>query len=274
MKEIILKYFSCLIFLLPFFIFISSGCRRIEVVKNPLNIRSEVFFKTSKPVSSKIKNVIEKLKAENIKTEFVDKLQDKIGIPIWDKMIFTKDKKIQSRGVSDSLEKFIIPLTVNDKSLSSIINIKELTNGNLSVQNYTSNDYLYKKVYELNANIEKIEELFILFFYMENKTFGNNEFYNIPPKYFIGINHVDRNGNKIINIKYITPSTDNYVMLCSPIFHLCNVCFEYSCPLTTYTISCSSYWDGNFDDGGGGGSGTGGSGGGSPPPIQKCPGTA
>lgn len=279
---------------LLFVIMSSNSCKRIDIVKTPVDLRNSKFFKANKPVSTHINSVIEKLKDFNNKTGFVEKLDDKKGLPVWDKIVFKKNN-FRSRGLSDSLEEYIVPVTENDKSLSSLINIKELIDGNFLIENYTANDYLYKKIYEFNPDLEKMEGLLVTFFFMENETFGNKEFFNIPAIYFPESNLLDINGNRTITIKDIEPNPDNYYVICIPV--VCPFCKgdDPNCPLGRYWTECTFYFGGGSGSGGGGGSGYGGSsgggnpggsgsglggsggsagGGGTPPPLPPCPGTA
>ncbi len=220
-------------------------------------------------------------------------MADADSIPVWDKVEYKKSTNL-ARGLSDSTEEYVIPLTVNDKSLSSLLEIKATPTNITDIDNYTTNDYLHKKVHEPNADVQKMMELLVMFFYMENKAFGNIEFFNIPAKYFPQITTLDAKGNKTIVIKDVLPQQEYMVTICK--YVECDVCHQYICTFTGEPILRCDEYSGGFNNGGGGGFNTGpgidpvatgggnggssvvGGGGDNPPytgpPLPPCPHTA
>jgi hypothetical protein len=281
---------SVLKFLIPIIVIlicaISYSCKRLDL--NNTNVSKQQFFKPKNAVTKKVQKLIDRLILLNESNQFVSKLADADGMPVWDKVECKKSNTL-ARGLSDSTEEYIIPLTVNEKSLSSLLEIKATPTNIIDIDNYTANDYLYKKVYESNPDIQKIMELMVMFFYMENKTFGNMEFFNIPSKYFPNITELDVNGNKTIVIKDVLPQQDYYITICK-IVRLTNVTNSTNNDAVIFGEECTQYWGGPIDNGGyntgpgtdpvigGGGGGSGGGGSGNPPyvypPLPPCPHTA
>ena len=253
-QKLVLKYFiSIMVLLICTFNF---SCKRLDI-KSGIDVnRNQHFFTLKAVVSKSTKKLIDKLQLLNEQNGFVNTLADKEGTPVWDKVTIKKATTL-ARGLADSTEEYIIPLTVNEKSLSSLLEIKATPTNIIDIDNYTTNDYLNKKVHEPNADVQKMMELLTMFFYMENKTFGNIEFFNIPAKYFPQITKLDVNGNKTIVIKDVMPEQDYMITVCKTYLNvLCLICERLDCPETTYKEECTTY-SGSFGNGGGGGFYTG-----------------
>jgi hypothetical protein len=248
---------------------------------------SERFFQVTTEPNDEVAYIIELLKAENEKTNFVKKLPKNCGLPVWEKLILFNETpndisySRSSHGPSANFENFTtgttyvtIPLTSTGSSLSSIINVT-LNNGVVTTDCVLSNGYLYNVTHGNSVDTTQAANAMNLFFYMENRTFGATKFYNIPSILFPQTQQVDAAGNKTIQISGDTTITGNVApiqWICLEYFNLCNICNQNPCSLGnsySYTlctpIGGGGWWTGGGESGGtGGGNGGGGSGGGSP----------
>ncbi|MBL0145384.1 MAG: hypothetical protein IPP48_06130 [Chitinophagaceae bacterium] len=225
---------------------------------------SQKFFETKKPVQPVVQNAINLLKAENERTKFVNKLPKNCGLPIWDKIVL--EKPTSNNLVEDSTVNYIIPLTITDSSLSSIIVVKNDTSGDtLQIDCYVTNDYLYNITHGTNVDTTLAMHYLNVFFYMENKAFETTTFYHIPPNLFTNITTLDADGNKTITIKDDTTSSSNYAPItwvC--VEYVCTICYGHDpdCPLGGHWTICTPiYPNGGGGTGGTGGGGTSGGGG-------------
>ena len=134
----------CSIFI---FSFLFNSCsKKLEVYQT--NSRVESFFKNNSVLSPQAEQLYKLLKRANEKSPFLDKLDDKTGSPIWEKIVITQSfdnvNKIASNGKSKFSESstvgnnIIIPLTNDNAYLSSVaigvlnsdttISLKDITN--------------------------------------------------------------------------------------------------------------------------------------------------
>ncbi|SEH64829.1 hypothetical protein [Epilithonimonas hominis] len=92
MKKIYLRIIAIII--ITFFF----ACRQeIDTITTEQKVRETEFFKTNlEKLSEEQKQILHYLDNENSKTNFISRLNDRKGIPIWDKMIIKTDKKTES----------------------------------------------------------------------------------------------------------------------------------------------------------------------------------
>jgi len=148
------------------------SCNKIDTQpakNNPTNFEDK-FFAITTVLNPKVVDVIEKLKAQNGMTNFVSKLPANCGIPVWDKLLFQTKQSNNVINNEDSLEIIVIPLSINNLNLSSLVIAKEQEDGSFLVECKTTNGYLYEKTHGQNIDLEKGTEALTLFFYMENRT--------------------------------------------------------------------------------------------------------
>ena len=191
------KFLFCSILMLSVF----YSCTKIDVQKkDPKNsILIEDFFKVNKPVSQAVADIILKLKLENERTNFVNNLPKECGTPVWDKLLIQNSSSFASRG-SDSLNDIIIPLSINNTCLSSILIFHDSISGN-QVDCFTTNTYLYNETHATSVDTSKAMNDLLLFFYMESNTYGTTEFYHIPTNLFSYSHQLGTDGKKIITIQ-------------------------------------------------------------------------
>ena len=261
------------------------SCKKNDIEVTNFNEQNfvEKFFSTKTTPSKKVADVIEKLKQENERTGFVNKLPKNCGLPVWDKIAIQKhvnnDETFYNpakHGPSDNFETFedsseniIIPLSMNNSNLSSIIIVENIAN--IAIINcYTTNDYLYNVAHGATVDTTFAMQQLALFFYMENRTYGTTTFYHIPANLFSHSTTLDADGNKTITI--IDDTTTNLapiVWIC--IEYVCSICHgnDPNCPLGGHWTICTPIGGGG--GGGTGGGGTGGGGGGGGGGGNPCP---
>ncbi len=168
---------------------ILSACKKMDSSMPVLHDNNfvEKFFTPKMKVNPVVAGVIAKLKAENDRTGFINQLPANCGLPIWNKLLIKRDANTEpgfSSAMGDSSSDIIIiPLTINNENLSSLLIAKETENGYL-ISCPTTNEQLYEICHNPNLNKVEAEMLLGLFIYMENKVFAKTKFYFIPLQLF------------------------------------------------------------------------------------------
>ncbi|MEI9956579.1 MAG: hypothetical protein WDM90_09830 [Ferruginibacter sp.] len=212
---------NILLLLLFLFGLMQQSCKKMDTSNFALHDKNfaENFFKTKTPLAPQVAAIIAKLKAANERTGFVNKLPKDCGLPVWEKLLFTKTPvftdKIKTHGPSadadvtdgDSSLSAIIPLSQNNENLSSVLLVNE-TEGNLVTNCYTTNGYLYNICQNI-TDTATAQQMLTLFMYMENRVYGTTTFYHIPARFFTKDTILDNDGNKTIIIKDVPSNPDN-----------------------------------------------------------------
>lgn len=196
--------------LLLFSIIISCilfSCKKIDTTPAKLHGSNfaEIFFESKTTPSKEVADVIEKLKAQNERNNFVHNLPANCGLPLWDKVVFPKQNNpAQSFGEDGSIttDNVLIPLTVNGYNISTLITGVRISDTSYRIKWYTIND-LYNLCHVQNKNIRQAESLLSMFLYMESSVFNKVDFYNIPKDLFpsiAGISQTD--STKQIKLKH------------------------------------------------------------------------
>jgi hypothetical protein len=245
------------------------SCKKLDVsypgLQNQTLNFKENFFATKTNVNKEVAALIEKLKMENGRTDFVNKLPNDCGLPLWDKIqiMQTNTSSLGQREADSSVIELddatlIIPLSISNSALSSIIIAKPLDTG-YSIECKTTNYSLYNLCHKSVADSSKAENELTLFLFMEKLCFGTTKFYNIPSHLFSKVTGTNTMG-KSVTIGNSETGSNFIQTICIEIEHCvgcsgtcdrCPICLEIRC------------WTGG-EPGGGRGGGTGG-GGGNPP---------
>jgi uncharacterized membrane protein YgcG len=263
-----LKTLLKLLIVFTFSAFIFVSCTKIDLqnlVLHQENFAKKFFSTKQSTVNKDVQEIITKLKEQNTKSGFVEKLPRNYGLPIWEKSGYVSTNTSGNK-LTESLtsgDYIYVPLAETNKGLSAII-VAHQQNDSLDIRFY-SKDYLYDVCHATDLDTAKAENLLTLFFAMENYCFGTTVFHHIPAQLFKNSKEIDSNGDKIIRIKdnQDNQSTSSLIH-CVTFYHCVNIapCWAWycdRCPLCETTI-CH-----NHDDpppGGGGGTGGGGTGGG------------
>ncbi|WP_345204696.1 hypothetical protein, partial [Chryseobacterium ginsengisoli] len=108
--------------------------------------------------------------------DFLSTMPDQKGMPIWDKM-----HVVDAEGATG----LVIPLSHDNETMSSVLfAILDDKNTVTGVKDY-DNDLLEKIVYDEKIDKDYRERMFYTFMYMDNRTFGNERFTNIPSDLFV-----------------------------------------------------------------------------------------
>jgi hypothetical protein len=185
-----------LLTLFTFSIFVLHSCKKIDNL-TPLSHEENFavkFFTIKSTITGDLPAAIENLKQENNKTGFVNKLPANCGLPIWDKALLPKPTNGEANDI-------VIPLTLNNTNLSSIIVAHRLKDS-YEIR-YYSVGQLYDLAHQQNftpAQKKIAENDLRLFFFLENRSFGTKIFYHIPADLFADYKTLDSEGNKTIEI--------------------------------------------------------------------------
>lgn len=275
MKKIYLRIIAIII--ITFFF----ACRQeIDTITTEQKVRETEFFKTNlEKLSEEQKQILHYLDNENSKTNFISRLNDRKGIPIWDKMIIKTDKKTESLSKSNSEEEtyIIIPVAKDEDELSSVIYAKKV-NGSFDFNNIT-NSSLRSFVFDTTIPISMREEVLIAYLFADHYVYGTQNYVRLPndllPKYIkkgkLSMKSQTTSGRTVAEHSDGYPNTSNFAVPmmeclllsdsnkcnCPSSWGHCDMCG--SCT----SVFCSIIW---VESGGGsgssGGSGTGGDGGG------------
>jgi len=199
----------------------------------------------------------------NDEHNFLATMPDQQGMPIWDKM------EVVDTETSSGL---MIPLSYDDETLSSILfAIIDEENRVVGVKNY-DNNLLKNIVYNNSINRQFRERMFYTFMYVDNKTFENKCFTNIPDDLLVGQKYDSVRGR--IKIKDFETSTNPVLSESGRMIFEEKCRFNWNCKQNKswwecdhcnncYTYECGLIMVWTDDDfpttSGGGGSGGGGS---------------
>lgn len=274
----LLKLLLIIVFLSLFSATIFISCRKNDLsYEKKIVLFADQFFQVKTAVQNDVKELIEKLKLQNAKSGFVEKISRNYGLPIWEKAGYALNSN-SSNSFMDSITSgndIYIPMTTSYYGLSAII-VAQWQTDSFNIKFY-SKDYLYNVCHADALDTAKAENLLTLFFALENYCFGSTDFYHIPASLFQKSTEIDRHGDKIIRIKDNSPNqSTNSLILCVTFYHCinsspCNGWYCDRCPLCE-TIRCFNQDEGPPGGGnppgggqGGGGQGGGGNPGGGPP---------
>ena len=247
------------------------ACRNEDFTGQYVNSkREEAFFREALSKTSRLRNnkiIIESLKKHNERSHFVSKMKDQSGLPMWDKMLAFKKPKTANRGEDGgTAEEYVIPLTENEKNLSSVLFVTKYADNSFDFNNI-DNEQLKQEIFNTNLDRDYRENLLLNFILADNISFTKDAVYwNIPddllpsipkstiyPQRRFKVSSIDtsENGGNTSNL--------NTIVIC--------VEYELECPVcddgaghNTHVSDCLVVYPG-----GGGGGGGGNTGGGTPP---------
>jgi len=262
MRKTYLLWFAILAFLL-------LGCRNEDFVTQSANTkREEEFFREAEKLASRFQQsteIIDLLKKENERSHFVSKMKDQKGLPAWNKMNSKKSSRVAGKEGEGFLE-IVIPLTEDQKTLSSLLFITEASDGSLLINN-TNNEFLKHIIFDRSISLTERENYLLNFIVADRGVFGTSKYINIPDDLLEDIPVNQENGLKSLEIKSTTIDNDNPQnaasgMICIDIITPNPGCGSCDYPPIIKTICFLVYNPDTGGDGGGSGGGTGGGGGG------------
>ncbi|WP_185288765.1 hypothetical protein [Chryseobacterium lactis] len=256
---------------LAVFLALLWSCRGEDFAKaetNPQRNNSDFFKRQSSLYAKNGTDYIRILEEYNKETDFLSKMPDQKGMPIWDKMYVVE---------TENESGLMIPLSYDSETMSSVL-FATLDGKNTitGVRDY-DNAILQDIVYNQKISVENRERLFLSFMHMDNRTFGNEQFIGIPKDLFIGKKSDDEYG--VLWVRDFAPSSSvitqeagklMIIETCFIALHcthhgvgLCDAeqgCTECGTTFCTYEVIGTA--DNPFPSTGGGGVSTGGGGGG------------
>jgi hypothetical protein len=158
------------------------SCTKMDLSQqSPAQQFKDNFFTPHKNVSPQILGIIELLKRENAKHNFVNALPQSIGLPVWDKIQTRRIQQGLAKG--DSGEHFIvIPFAPDGTYLTGLL--IAVPSDTDYVVTYYSKELLKEVCYAQNKNVEQVENLLGQFMMMDNYLFGRTDFYHVPRDIF------------------------------------------------------------------------------------------
>lgn len=254
-----------LVFLTAFIALLWS-CRNEDFAKgekDPQRNNADFFKHQSSNQSKNGTDYVRILEDYNKETDFLSKMPDQKGMPIWEKMYAVETEK--GAGI-------MIPLSHDNESMSSILFATlDGKNAVTGVKDY-DNTILQNTVYNQKISVENREKFFFTFMFMDNRTFGNEHFTAIPNDLFVGNKYEVKHG--MMGLRDFTPSSKVTVQqsgklliveTCVTVLHcthhapgICDACSE--CQTTTCTQTIMGTADDPFPTTPGGGGPTGGGG--------------
>ena len=175
-----------------------TNCQTEDVLPNSnLEIsREESFFRdlpsTGQSFTEK-NSIYDVLRDENNQTHFLKIISDQKGIPNWKDAKIYKSKSATSKNSETSVT--IIPMSENEKNLSSLLYAERTSAEKLTVYTIT-NDELYDIVNNKQITKEIRETILMQFLYFDFLEFGEREYGNIPLDLFPTVKALN---NKITN---------------------------------------------------------------------------
>ncbi|QCX54401.1 hypothetical protein [Elizabethkingia sp. JS20170427COW] len=262
------NYVFNLILLLASFLIINS-CRQESVLHEEAIQKREIeFFKNAESKTQNINGGIDWvniLKDEDKKNQFISKLNDKDGTPVWDKITIDKSAIIDSKSgrktSEQDEERIIIPLTKDDIFMSSYIVASINSNNEITHIENITNQELYRIVHNKSISKEVRENILANVIYINQKAFGFKKYINIPEDLFSDVPLDSAKTTKTIKLVDDSPKGNKSAR--SAMMEL--MCMSYetddpncSCHGTITVTKCFFvYVGGGGSSGGDGGTGTG-----------------
>lgn len=263
------------------FVILLFSCRNEDFSKQNFNNQrtASEFFKhslNSNALSKSGVDYVSILEAYNEETGFITRMPDQKGLPIWDKMLVFSN---------NSNTALLIPLSEDSETLSSILFATLDAENSVKSVRDIDNAYVQNYIYNTENTVKNREELFFTFMMLDNHTFGNRIFSNLPEDLFseytfgeynrILTKDFDINGTLVnlpegklmfesecVGFWHCKGCADSTILGCD----FCWICYSTKCrdvPILTNDDPAFPV-GGNSTGGGGGGSGT-------TTPCTNCP---
>lgn len=254
---------AILFFLIAFTIL---GCRNefnsIDDIRE--NSRAKEFFSRQQNANNKnsdAEDLLPVLEKINNKNEFLSKLSDQKGIPVWENA-FSKSFEHKSKHAHDdhAHEMLYVPLINPEKKhLTSILFVENPDDENPKVYSIT-NDELLEYVNNKEIKPKERESMLLTFLAIDNQIFGDRKYSNIPNQLFENIKTKENFKSFTIKQKEESGTHSKYVMSCVDVYH-CEGC-QGPCDECGLCVSkyCSYIWGGGGSGSGAGDGGTSGTG--------------
>ncbi|WP_018674820.1 hypothetical protein [Riemerella columbina] len=252
-------------------ILIINSCRQELTIYDVENIEQKSnFFENAEDKLNNIKEGekwLKILKEEDKRRDFVAKLKDTEGIPVWDKVIISTapenlnlEKSDALNNIISSKQRIIIPLTKDGIFMSSYIVATINENNKITYLENIDNKKLYEIVYNKSISKDIRENIMANIIFINNRAFGFKKFINVPSDLFSDIPLDSTKTTK--TIKLVEDDSDKNI---SPNSMLELMCLVYetddpncSCHGTITSTKCFYiYVGGGASSGGGDGDGSG-----------------
>jgi hypothetical protein len=263
--------------LLIAFMTVLWSCHNEDFAKGetePQRNNSKFFNHQSSATAKSGVDYVSILEGYNREKDFLTTMPDQKGMPIWDKMQVVD---------TENATGLMIPLSHDNETMSSVLfAILDDKNSVTGIRDF-DNKMLEEIVYSEKIDKDFREKMFNTFMYLDNKTFGTEQFTGLPKDLFTGKKYDDTYGrieikgfenpkNATINEtgKILWVETCGVYWQCShhgegSCDHCMALCHVVSCNMTMIYIETGDDFPGSPIGSGGGGGGGGGTPGPQPP---------
>jgi hypothetical protein len=263
--------------LLIAFMTVLWSCHNEDFAKGetePQRNNSKFFNHQSSATAKSGVDYVSILEGYNREKDFLTTMPDQKGMPVWDKMQVVD---------TENATGLMIPLSHDNETMSSVLfAILDDKNSVTGIRDF-DNKMLEEIVYSEKIDKDFREKMFNTFMYLDNKTFGTEEFTGLPKDLFTGKKYDDTYGrieikgfenpkNATINEtgKILWVETCGVYWQCShhgegSCDHCMALCHVVSCNMTMIYIETGDDFPGSPIGSGGGGGGGGGTPGPQPP---------
>lgn len=279
---------------------LNLSCRKLDVVSSSKTIPTEEkFFDAHRSSAKEEAAIVNFLKRTNEKSPFVKLTAQKIGFPIWDKLIMrnVKTTRVMSEGGSGQIQSMANTGSCDIYYIPFVRDSQNHVNAAMIIKAFPTDttigylcDWQYKNLLTRpsdSLNVKKFALFFMRFDYsiFTHKRFIVKDRAIFPTKGHASANEVrlelktDDQKKVKVNSLYTTCQDYSVQYISCPYIRDYGACYGQGgtcdrcdrCPsVTLYFTECWDEWV--DDDMGGGSSGDGGTGGGAVPPSDPCSG--
>ena len=227
---------STLIISLAFLLTVYLSCTKEEKFLSPVqssaqNIDPVTFFRPTGNELPLQLSILNKLKMQNEKANWINNLPMFCGKPLWNYMKFIKMPEEPSLAAGEDsipLDHIIIPMSANGQNLSALLFCTQQKDGSYFNYCYTVNGNLYNDLH--NGKLDTIEatQRFLLFAFLEKTIYGREKFEHLPKYLLAAAEGLEENSwYKKLEMKAIVPSTT--ISISVPVPGAGQVVMMYSC---------------------------------------------
>lgn len=191
------------------------SCKKIESYSDePNRVKfNNNFFNYSVNIPENVKVVLKKLKAQNSKNGFVNRIPIDFGYPDWTKAIVVNKNRISRDSIAEN-DIILIPFSDNGQFVSAIL-VGYENNQNINFEFFTQT-YLFNIAFNSAYSKDEAEKLLALFYLFENHSYGKREFSNLPNRLYNEIVDNDTLPGKDVKIEdvLLPQRFANQILIC------------------------------------------------------------
>lgn len=279
---------------------LNLSCRKLDVVSSSKTITTEEkFFDAHRSSAKEEAAIVNFLKRTNEKSPFVKLTAQKIGFPIWDKLIMrnVKTTRVMSEGGSGQIQSMANTGSCDIYYIPFVRDSQNHVNAAMIIKAFPTDttigylcDWQYKNLLTRPSDSLNVKKFALFFMRFDYSVFSHKRFIVKDRAIFPTKGHASANEVRLelktddqkkvkVNSLYTTCQDYSVQYISCPYIRDYGACYGQGgtcdrcdlCPsVTLYFTECWDEWV--DDDMGGGSSGDGGTGGGAVPPSDPCSG--